>query len=182
MEVQQFIEVTNDLQNGQEAAAFKKLLPLFGTSGAIEIVSACRKLDDAQLLMILTEGIGDATLARDALLWVWHPKRVMQAIKDSWVDKFHITLQGDADRIYAMEVSVNLAESGAIIWYHHVDTHERYRNPEECVDWSNVLPVDEAMWALLISKIENLPNSWYVQAAQDCRSALLVPLDLNENE
>jgi hypothetical protein len=182
VDVQQFIDVTKDLQSGQEVKAFQKLLPLFGSKGTIEILTLCCELDDVHLMKVVTEGMGDAKLAYEMLLQVWEQKRVIQALKDSWVDKFHITLQGDADRIYSMEVSVNLADSAAIIWYHHVETHERFRNPEACVDWTKLQPSDEAMWALLISKIEKLPNSWYVKAAHDCRNALIVPFNLNETE
>jgi hypothetical protein len=182
LEVNQFIGVTKDLMRGQEVKAFQQLLPLFGTSNAIEIIKSCCELDDARILNIVTEACGDAQKAQQTLLHVWERERVARAIQHTWIDRFYITLKGDEDRIYQIEVSVTLSDTGANVLFHHVTTNLQYPTPEACIDWGSLDPLDEAMWVLLVSKIEGLPNAWFVEAARANRNSLLVPLSLDNIE
>ena len=180
MDLCNFLE---DIKAGRDMKVLASLEQLFGLEKAIYICSSYCNISDERIVSILSDMKGGMAETHEILVPIWSQERLRLTQKPIREEQFIIKCTGDATGKYELTVSVHLAkgEAGrprAYVWYHHVSSHERFPAPEACVDWHTLEGVDEAMWTLLISKVERLSNEWFVEAARESQQSLLVPPEI----
>lgn len=173
------------VREGNASEIFPIVTEAFGIRAAARAVSLV--LQDEQTYRFLSETLGDETEAERILLSIWDDDRFSKVRSGSPEFFLYISLvpylPGEEQaHHYRIGTSVRLSQGKPIVWYHHVLSHERMKDPTHCVTWDTLSAEEHALWSLLVSKVLSLPESWFIDAVKTSNEALLVPYDLSSYE
>ncbi|MGI2295629.1 hypothetical protein [Paenibacillus sp. GXUN7292] len=93
---------------------------------------------------------------------------VIEKSADSDAQEMFFVIPLSEDWNYRLGCSVEFNQHRYQIWFHHVQTNEKLKQPELCVPWDELNPLDQAMWSLLISKVERLEPAFFEEMYQSC--------------
>lgn len=179
------LQFVRSVREGNASEIFPIVKEAFGLRAAAEAVSMV--LSDEKTYRYLCDALGDDFEAERVLLSFWDADRFSKVRSGSPEFFLYISLvpyltgQEDAHH-YRIGTSVRLSQGKPIIWFHHIISHERMKDPADCVTWDKFSSEEHALWSLLVSKILSLPETWYIDAVKTSNDALLVPYDLSTYE
>jgi hypothetical protein len=165
-----FVETYNE---DTLAKIFKKILDQVPIENAVETISKFT-VDDAIIYRLVRKELKNR-VETDSLFesLLWSSDKILKAKSLSHEFFFYIPLAADEES--KLGVSVSIDNSYAHIRYHHLVSNQQHLLASDCIPWESMNTEQEAMYTLLISKIEIIPNDWFVEQARECNRVLLVP-------
>lgn len=179
------LQFIHSVREGKASEIFPIVKEAFGVRAAAEAVSLV--LQDEQTYRYLSDALGDDSEVERVLLSFWDTDRFSKVRSGSPEFFLYISLVPylpgeEKAHQYRIGTSVRLSQGKPIVWFHHILSHERMKDPAECVTWDKLSSEEHALWSLLVSKILSLSESWYIDAVRTSNDALLVPYDLSTYE
>ncbi|CAG7651547.1 hypothetical protein ACFQI7_28095 [Paenibacillus allorhizosphaerae] len=185
MKIEYLLQLIRSVHSGKADEVFKIVNDSFGVRAAAEALSVI--FQDDQTYRFLADTLGNDAEVEQVLLSIWDEDRFAKVRSGSPEFFLYISLtsyltgEGQAHQ-YRIGASIRLSKGKPVVWFHHIVTHERLKDPEACVTWDNLTSEEQALWSLLVSKILSLPESWFIDAVKTSNEALLVPYDLSAYE
>ncbi len=183
MDQETFLTLIRALNHGERGNVLRLVIHNFGSDAAVQTATQLWGKDDSDVYTAIFEAAGGHKEAEMILSSKWQPERILRARPVSYDFTFLIRLKNDGDDKYRLNCTVSLYEDfGMSTWFHQENSERVYANPEACIPWGELSAEDEALWTLLVSKIECLPQDYYIQSAKTCNDALLIPYDIPFHE
>lgn len=174
MDKQTYLHLLRASQEGDTGTLFSLTNELYDVDTALQaLILTCSS--DEQIYSTVRKAMNDRRETENLLLRIWSSEKIKAAKPEK--HSFFVFFSERGDMRYRIGITINIDDGHPDVWYHHVSKPTRHLHPEACVDWTSLSPEEEAMWTLLVSKIEQLPTSYYIEAAQACNDFLLVPYE-----